>query len=89
MLSEKTEGGFSDGRIAEDGIELCADEEDVHAGIEPEHTENNSGQTAVDGGIVAYVIDIEGKQKGKTDPACSRENCAGELAENGGFPVGQ
>lgn len=52
MLSQKTEGCFTDGRVAEDGIYLCPDEENVHAGIEPEHTEYNGGQAAVDGSIV-------------------------------------
>jgi len=59
MFSEKTKRGFSYSRVTKCGVYLCAEKENVHAGVEPEHAEDNGSKAAVNGGIIAEVIYIE------------------------------
>ena len=89
MLAQKAKSGFSYSGITEDGVNFCTDEENVHAGIEPEHTKYNGGKAAVDGGVVAEIINIKGKKERESDPAGSSQNGSRQFTQNACFSVGK
>ena len=89
VFAEQPEGSFTDGGIAENCIDLCSDKQNVHAGIEPEHTEHDGGKAAVDGGVITEIVNVIGEQEGKSYPAGSGKHCTGKLAQDAGLTVGK
>lgn len=62
-LMKQVQYGSADGWVSQNGVDFRAEEENVHAGVEPEEAEHNGSQTAIDSGVVAEVVDVERKQK--------------------------
>lgn len=52
MFPDKAKCGFTDCRIAENRVDFGTDEQNVHAGVEPEHTEDDNGKAAVNCSVI-------------------------------------
>ena len=60
--------------MGKDLVDLRTDEQNVHAEIEPEHADSDSGQAAVGAGKGTHVLNIVRKQKGEAQPsACGKQ----------------
>ena len=59
VLFKKQSCSFGNPWMGENHVNLCTDEQDVHAKVEPEHTDSDSGQAAVQAGEPAHMVNIK------------------------------
>lgn len=60
-------------------INFRAQKQNADTEIQPQHQKNNGGQASIHVGVVAEVVKVNGKCRGKPNPAQGGEDGAGNL----------
>ena len=74
-------GCLPDFRMGKYHVDFCTDKKDVHAKIQPEHTNRQGSQASVQIGKTSQMVNIEGKKVRKSKPASGGQKGAGKLGK--------
>jgi len=70
-------------------VEFCSDQHEIHAEIQPDHCQNNTGQVAVNGREVFVDRIIQRQEIREHHPYSGNNQCTRQLRTEGVFPVRQ